>query len=359
MKTRFQKSILPFFCVIFLSLKCCEDPVKPSDEVIKNPRDYTWTIDTISYPGSIQTIMQNSWGISPTDLFLVGSNDQPGAGTMYHFDGYQWSTTGFHASEGGGIGGSVDLSAIFGFSATDIYVAGSRLYSNQSPPPNILDSSLIIHFDGSNWMEISLTKGRYLSTIWGDNNQDIWAGGGNGTLYHLIGGTWNKLMFDSLTWIANISGFSTSDVYFSAIKEDYVRPHDSLTYQMWHYDGIELALIDSYLITVSNLQRKFGCDLWQSDGNLYSSDYGVYKFESGQWHQILSNDSPLRMGGGSSKNIFALGDFGKIFHWNGSEWLRMSSIENPNVQYSSVWADNHEAFIIGHDGGRTYVLHGK
>jgi len=236
---------------------------------------------------------------------------------------------------------------------------GERIYINPAPPPNFLDSSLIIHFDGVQWREIMIMRDRYLSSIWGANSQDIWAGGANGSLYHYLTGQWNKISFDSLSFISSIWGLSTTDVYFSSVKEDIVQPNDSLTYQLWHYNGIFLSSIDSFMVTPTNLQRKFGHNLWQTEQTLYSSGYGVYVMEGNQWRQFLVNEYPLHIGGSSRNSIFAVGDFGRMFHWSGTDWLRLTAIENPNVQYLSVWANNKEAIIVGNEGSRMYVLHGK
>ncbi|MGA3286917.1 MAG: hypothetical protein ABSD46_05805 [Bacteroidota bacterium] len=346
------------FTLLFFSMCCKNEPTKPPDEIIKNPREYTWTIDTLSYPGSMQTNMQDIWASSPSDAYVVGHNDQ-NRGLMYHFDGAGWTDIKLSTIQGGQIQGPIDLFSIYGFGSNDVYAVGEKIYTNPAPPPNFLDSSLIIHFDGVQWREISIARGRYLSSVWGANSQDVWAGGNFGTLYHYINGTWGKISFDSLSFISSIYGLSSTDVYFVIVKEDVIQPHDSLTYQLWRYNGNTMSMIDSYMVTPTNLQRKFGYDLWQTEQKLYSSGYGVYVMEANQWRQFLVNEYPLHIGGSSRNNIFAVGDFGRIFHWNGTDWLRLTAIENPNVQYLSVWANNKEAIIVGNDGSRTYVFHGK
>ena len=80
-----------FSLIILLAIilsGCRKSPVEPV--IPKDPRTYTWTIDTLSYPGSAQTIMQSIWGSSPSDVYVVGHNDG-GYGKMYHFDGKMWT----------------------------------------------------------------------------------------------------------------------------------------------------------------------------------------------------------------------------------------------------------------------------
>jgi hypothetical protein len=347
---------VPLICFIISSLTCKDGSTKPSDNV-KSPRDYTWTVDTLTYPGSMQTSMREIWASSPTDVYVVGHNDQ-NRGLMYHFDGTVWTDVKLSTIQGGAIEGPIDLYAIYGFSSNDIYAVGERLYINPTPPPNFLDSNLIIHFNGVQWTEIVITRDGYLSSIWGANSQDIWAGGTHGSLYHYQSGPWNEIVYDSLSFISSIWGLSSSDVYFTSVRGD-IQPHDTLIYQLWYYNGVSLSSIDSFMVTPINLQSKFGYNLWQTEQILYSSGYGVYIMEGNQWRQFLVNEYPLHIGGSSRCNIYAVGDFGRIFHWNGTDWLRLTAIENPGVQYLSVWANNREAFIVGNDGSQSFILHGN
>lgn len=143
-----------YVALILLSLifvSCNETPPGPPPlPPAKDPHTYTWTTDTLAFPNRKQTLMSDSWASSPTDVYVVGYNDQPGPGTMYHYDGMRWSTTHFHAAEGGSMAGAVSLAAIIGFSANEIWLVGERLYGNS---PAYVDSSLLIHFDGENWRE--------------------------------------------------------------------------------------------------------------------------------------------------------------------------------------------------------------
>ncbi len=86
----FSRRALPLLATAVLAClsSCKKNPVGPIEP--KDPRTYTWTIDTLAYPGSYQTIMQSIWGSSPSDVYVVGHNDG-GYGKMYHFDGKMWT----------------------------------------------------------------------------------------------------------------------------------------------------------------------------------------------------------------------------------------------------------------------------
>ena len=74
------------FIISFLSCNTTEPPTKPP----KDPSTYSWTIDTLSYEGSTQTLLDNIWGTSPKDVYASGFNER-GWGELYHYDGKFWS----------------------------------------------------------------------------------------------------------------------------------------------------------------------------------------------------------------------------------------------------------------------------
>ena len=184
MRIPLQRIVIPlgtlFFSLVFFS--CDKSPTGP--EPIKDPRTYTWTIDTLAYPGSFQTTMRDIWGSSANDVYVVGHNDQ-NRGLMWHFDGKRWTDVRLSTMQGGTIRGPIDLSAIYGFASNDIWVVGENVFSNPDPVSGFYDASLIIHFDGATWQEVNHTKARGLTSIWGSSPKDIWMGGFNGTLFSL------------------------------------------------------------------------------------------------------------------------------------------------------------------------------
>jgi hypothetical protein len=151
---------------VFLSTCGCEKNPADSKEVSKDPRQYTWSVDTLAYPGSFQTSMRDIWGSSPKDVYVVGHNSQA-FGKMYHFDSKTWNSVRITVLEGGTIGGVITLSGIYGFAANDIWAVGDRSYDNPKPPPNFIDSSLVIHYDGKKWTEVNIRPRRRLLQAFG------------------------------------------------------------------------------------------------------------------------------------------------------------------------------------------------
>ena len=99
---------------------CKEKPVDNNDDDKPGRRDYKWTIDTLSYPGSLQTTMYDMYAVNEKNIYVVGHNEDNGVGTMYHYDGRKWDPVKLSWAVGGTIGGAFDLSAMYGFGANDI-----------------------------------------------------------------------------------------------------------------------------------------------------------------------------------------------------------------------------------------------
>jgi hypothetical protein len=362
-KRRFLLLTACFLAVFCFS--CKDHGIEPPPPPPKNPREYTWTRDTIAYPGSYQTLMNRIWGRSARDLYIVGHNDQPGPGTMFHYDGSSWSTTHFHVADGGTVAGAVSLSSVYGFASNDVWAVGERIQTNPTPPPNFIDSSLTIHFDGTRWAEVRLLGGRYLMDVWGTSSKDVWTGGTYGTLAHFDGSRWRRETLPltippgGYFYVMYIGG-TGNDVFLSAnINLDSIGQVNSYLFERkvnsW-------SLADSFVVGSTERWGPYG--FWtNADGDLFSFGDGVYEWLSGSWTKIAVFGVHITgMAGTTKNNTFAVSESGRIFHFNGTDWFEFASLADPSIQYVAAWTDGREAFVVGWTTGvpqKTVILHGK
>jgi len=334
---------------------------------IKDPRTYTWTADTLWFPGSYQTLMTRIWGSSPKDVYVVGHCSSDNNGVMWHFDGNKWEnvllSTGIHADDWGAIGG---LYSIYGFSSTDIYAAGSRIVGyNPNPPPTFTDSNLIIHYDGSTWKRVNTYNGSIVADLYGITSSDVWAGGAKNTLYHYNGSSWIK---DSVhvtvptDYYFSIGSISTYNSNYYMVGANINDNTGSTTTYFFKRLNNNWAIQDSFF----NADFQFGLRLNQSKlADLYSyGGGGIYKYSSASWSNFFQTSLPISsMWGAGDNNIFAVGTRGRVYHYNGSDWKQIEQLNDPQVDYYAVWTDGTEAFVVGHiyDGVymKTIVWHGK
>jgi hypothetical protein len=271
-------------------------------------------------------------------------------------------------SEGGPIQEAIDLEAIYGFGPDDIYAAGERLYLDPFTQ-EFSDSSLLIHYNGSGWSEVNLPfGGRNLRDVWGTSPGNVWTSGWSGTLYHQEGIVWSR---DSVRVSVAPGGFfqlygiagvgSTAYLLGNTIFSS----SGTIIYYFFRRPANTWVLVDSFVIGGNQLVRKWGgAGLWTSpEGTLLSFGYGLFRWESPSWNSVFSSSLPFRgMAGTSEENIFLVGDFGKIYHYNGTDWYQFADLEFFNVVYEAVWMGKKQAFIVGNTGGapqKTIILHGQ
>jgi len=348
------------FTLLFFSMCCKNEPTKPPDEIIKNPREYVWTVDTLTYPGSMQVYMKSIWASSPANVYVVGHNEDPGPGTMFHYDGIKWSTAHFHSADGGTISGAVDLFSVYGFGPNDVYAVGEHIFDNPAPPPNFLDSSLIIHFDGVQWREIQIPRMRGLVSVWGVNSQDVWAAGYYGSLYH-FDGLWHRVLLDTTLSFGNIFGLSSTDIYTACARIlDKDNQRDSTQYFMYHFNGSSWSPIDSSYEFPGYSQERFGFNLWGTTINIYSAYQKVYKKTGSSWTSILNTGLPFYSIFGTDDNNILVGGYGnQIYHFNGTDWFQFKQLSDATKFCTSIWCNDKEAFIVSGDGSKTWIFHGK
>jgi hypothetical protein len=341
---------------LILMITDCKHSTDPPIEPPKNPREYTWTVDTLLYPNSIQTWMKDIWGSSGSQVFAVGHCDS--RGVMWQFDGSKWSQVRLSRTDGGMIDGSIDLNAIHGFSASDIWAVGEKAYSPPTGVSGFLDSSLIIHYDGHQWVESNIVRGRGLRAIWGSSPEDIWAGGGNGTLYRYDGLSWRKSQAIDSIYYLSFAGLNSSEIY--AIGIYFVETTGRDLFYLLQWDGNQWKILDTWVLGES---PKFGGQLFAISGSIYSSGTVVWRKTPTGWQSMLSGNSIsiYGMAGTANDNIFAVGGFygEAVYHYNGRDWFRFPQFSNPTIMYTKVWIDGKEVFVTGYDVTRTYILHGR
>jgi hypothetical protein len=375
-------SYIIIFVIVPLSLAAllvsgCKNKVNepPADDPIKpGRRDYTWTVDTLSHPGSMQTLMEGIWASSPHDVYVVGFNDRGGIGAMYHYDGLSWSSVKLLTVEGGLIQHGFSLHAIYGFSPSNIYAVGSHGYEIPPFSNQIVDSSLIIHFNGSEWTEVSLPKfPGWFYCVGGDpSTGDVWAMGNatNAVFHKPPNGQWLQ---DSLPIATATTDYQTTSVSVVSGSEIYASgstPYidGSATYYIFHHTGSTWNIMDSVSLTWTHNVSLWGYSLvWRTPWNaLYTAGGDIFIYRGLKWEREYSSSKYLtRMFGTNSKNIFAVGSTGAVVHYDGSNWYSFTKFPPTNLAFTDEfvcdgWTDGNEIFLIVQSQGlNTLMLHGK
>ncbi len=135
------------------------------------------------------------WGSSASDVFACGFYMDAGDEYYFilHYDGSQW-TEMTNGPDG-------RLMKLWGSSGSDVFAAGY---------PGIL------HYDGKTWSKMggsSNAPQEYVYAIWGTSSTHVFAGGLNGAIYHYNGAIWTDMQVGNNNPLWNIWGLSATDVY--------------------------------------------------------------------------------------------------------------------------------------------------
>ncbi len=363
-----MKKIIVLLFPLVLILNSCGDKGTETIQLeqLKDPREMTWTLDTIYYSGAFQTLMSNFCAFSSKNIYVVGHSSEGSAGSIYHYNGDKWENVNYNAR---GI-----LLRITGI-GNELWGAG---YRGTEVNGVRTEYSHIVKYDGSSWQEIILdnlwglvTIGS-LQTITSENKNNIWAGGADGIIIHYNGTKWVK---DTVN-IPHTSKFSYG---IRSIVMYQNKPFimgtmfggTSGEIKVYHITGSEKnwTVKDSMIIIPGmNNVWTFGQEELYigKSGELYSIGGDVWEYNSGQWiNRYNADDYISGMYEYREDYIFAVGHFSHLAFYDGKSWGRLTELESkiPGVIYYDVWTDGKEVFIVGNlTSGfpqKSIVWHGK
>lgn len=206
-------------------------------------------------------------------------------------------------------------------------------------------------------------SGGSFGAIWGSSPADMWACGTNGRVFHLEGNDWQRVPAPLPTLgihFSRIEGIAANDIYMIGIRDDVIDPIDSTFYYLYRYDGHSWQVIDStYWGWADGHLPHFGTRIEVIGGELYSAYRGVFKLQDNEWAKIHDDIDLSRVAGSSTKNIYASGLNGKIYHYNGADWHKLNPVPGFKGYIAGIWTDGTEAFVIADGFDKTYIFHGK
>ena len=303
------------FSFSLLVLQQCS-PTEPPLDGIKEPRTYTWTIDTLSYPGSQWTIMHSIWGSSPDNMYVVGSCQQY-EGRIWHFDGKKWAASPPEIS-----GDNFHYEDIYGFSGSDIWLVGDIPFNVNNITE---DLCLLMHYDGAVWKTFNLNADGRLMTIGGSSGNDVWFGGGTySRLFHWDG---NSVKQDSLPLsIPEDSAYQyvTNKIISKPTGKNYFLVENTRTQTAYIFAHSQAGWSTLY----NDIYYYYINDFWIDENeNIYKLDFsGIYKLTGNTWINIIGwyGASLNAIAATSSNNIFVAGDgveSGLVYHYNGKDFF--------------------------------------
>jgi len=334
----------------FSSIEKVTDPfalIKPTSH------NFTWEIDTLSFPGAIQIIPHGIWASDTNDVWMVGHSDDWKA-RIWHYNGEAWKpiTT---------VGLGVSPTDIIGFNKNDIWFVGHLV---GIPEPQ----KAVQRWDGYQWNEVDTgILNDHCYSIWGTSSTDIYFAYNEGLIAHYDGNNIKKYDTGSGAQMVELFGFNSNDIYACGVKLDNKQPRDSTYYYIYHYNGNKWTLLNFHFLTVHSGYFKFpSSSLWGNFRRILFGTNGLYVslyLGESNWKPLFkANTSVWFLHGTDINNIFIVGSGGSsIYHFNGSAWNSYDMLKNLDFLGRCVFTIKDKVFIGGINSfdRNAYILRGK
>jgi len=343
---------LLIFFLFFINPGCKKStdppPDTPPDTTTHN---YQWTVSQFG-TGAGSSYLYDVFAISEDDVWAVGkitTTEQDSLGNdldpynAIHWDGENWELKWIE-TEYRGDPSSPPLEGIFGFSTQDIWAT----------------SGIPRHWNGNEWtlyhlwdMGILAQEDGGVPNIWGTSSSNLYFAGRTGSLVHYNGSDWTKLDSGTDTNLLDIWGFDDGTFYCIA-GIDINQPNELLIYN-------NNGQLERKITHQKNLKRS----LWgSSPTNIYAAGEGLFHFDGTdslkmvEWPQGVPKYFMGSIRGTAENNIFVVGAFGFVMHYNGQSWRYYDELYMDN-SLRSVSVLENEVFAVGLGGNQAHIYHGK
>lgn len=296
---------------------------------------------------------EDVWGSSAADVFAVGYSDH--SGIIYHYDGIEWSemkSASYHV-----------LISVWGTSARDVFAVGEDgtiVHFNGSawtPMASLTGEDLVyvngtsgtdvfavgrdghvFYYDGSQWGEATAgTETPGIWDVWGDSRQDLFAVSQNKAI-HFDGQDWTELNCDLDVSIFHYVGGTVKGVYFfGSDSDDNLRVvfHDGDNWQ----DIKPPETIQPIPTSGHSTEQVYWLGWYEGDIQFFRYDGNLWELIGTEKHQYLLK----AVWGADGTDVFAVGEQGMAFHYDGHAWLQKDSGTNSDL--NDVWGYSSDNLI--------------
>jgi hypothetical protein len=267
------------------------------------------------------------WGSSATDIWIVANQAGDVAGAdlptdsdersaLLHWDGVAWNAVQFE--------GTHALHSVWGTAKDDVWVVGA--------------SAFVRHFDGKTWSALPLSIGAPIdfTSVSGTSSRDVWAVGWGQTVRHFDGAAWSAEQppqwdtFRSVWASANevwVLGDKTLSRFDRTVWSTVGRPPDSVTSSVWGRAPGEAWVAGP----AGSLER------WDSNGE--------------QTNRVPDDSSPANfrcVWGSSDRDGWAVGEKGRIAHFSDGKWSAGPHLTESNL--NAAWGAQGRTWFVGDNG---------
>ena len=291
-----------------------------------------------------------------SDIFTGGDY-----GILYHYNGKSWKKmkTGVKSR----------IWSIWGTSPKNIFAATYKM-------------GKILHYNGKVWKEILVTgyKHHYFYSVFGFSEKDIYIGGDTGLVLHYDGKNFREIKYckpsNKGNFIISIKGSSPDNLFFC----DYYG-------KIVHWNGSRGSVVETqkgqncffdicpinkalcFAVGDGGIIKCFNGKEWKrlAYGNpkklqkkdsshkrveiIKNINIPIVCFEKQKWFPLkkMKTSDLVGIWGTSRDNVFAVGNMGNIYHYDGVEWKKQDSPVEASL-YCVRGASPQAVFACGVDG---------
>jgi hypothetical protein len=296
--------------------------------------NYMWTIDTI---GGIGSGLLDVFAVSEDDVWAVGDIDTgvyPPFNAM-HWNGHQWELKRVRKTDNNIIS---SIRSIWHFSNINIWLAAGSIY----------------HWTGG-LAQLSyqrdINTSETVEKLWAGSLSDIYGVGNEGIIVHYNNNTWQRMNSGTQLQLTDICGFSDATIFIV---------------------GSSSSTLDNVFLVFKNnqLHQRIDDAIWRkksvwgiASDRLYVAGSGLFFYDgtnlnSLPWPSNLPFIHIENLRGSEENNIFMVGHFGFVAHYNGSTWHYFGEISR-DITLQSVAVLENEVFAVGYDSFFGYLYHGR
>ncbi len=287
--------------------------------------NYTWQEYNI---GNWQSVLYDVWGTDENNVWAVGIIyiDNKFYGGL-HYNGTDWipdSTVGGYA--------------IYGFSQSDIWVAGGGIFKRY----------------GNTWQDMTVTypvfndNGPYTS-LWGTSSNDMYFGSTRGKIIHWDGHNAQIAASGYQNPLHDLDGYTEN--FIISVGTDLTRPSSTAFYDgsSWNnYSFVDNSYsLNSVSIVIPN-------EIYWGGEGIFRTLNGVFSrvFNSGYYVWDIDYNR-------SNGEIVSCGSFDGVYIYNGLDWTSYQGIaSNDHSSYSGIFLTGNTIFCVGSNNSQATIIIG-
>jgi len=336
--------LLPFFFFLlsFVLFSCSEPNNPPNNDPDTTSHDFTWIIDTLGTNGSVLR-----------DVFVTNEKDIWAVGDIYfldstynavHYNGNAWEFIQFTYDNRP----IIPIHGIQVFEGDDIWIAAGSVYhwnGSQTELSFLRDIStpelaikfwkkddnylyalgnygLLLYFDGQNWQRINSGTSIHFRDVWGDYNEEQ-------NKYEILAIASNDPQSPQARQLFEIANFQVNPIASNNLPL-------SLR-SIWFKSGVQYYLVGDGVFVKE------------------PSDSTWFHDES---HPLLYKES---VRGNDINDVFIVGAYGLVSHFNGSTWKQYQGNELPEFYgtYGNLHFKDDFIVTVGRINNSAIILRGK